>query len=275
MMKTSGHGGFQSHVYYWRAECWASGSAFANNMVLSIFILDFSSSNSHPKFLPTHPKNQAFIGISAKKYVSNFNYFHILSRWSSIGFKLPIAFPLAPTAVELGTSFPGQERRGRWTTWPIEASATCVVSWCVKRIGTKLGENNRQYQEVSSFCQNRIPCFFKSYLSTTFQWWCSISESNMAVSFTMKHHQNKHASEFALQSKMDDFQNIREIHQNLNLSVEPGKCHRLMSHQGTQKRQRVRLRICQDFLGGTIILLANGLDVRNRSCLSSHGISTK
>ena len=53
----------------------------------------------------------------------------------------------------------------------------------------------------------------------------------MAVSFTMKHHQNRHASEFALQSKMDDFQNIRKIHQNLNLSVEPGKCHKLSLFQ--------------------------------------------
>ena len=135
--------------------------------------LIFSSSNSHPKFLPTHPKNQAFIGISAKKHISNFNYFHILSRWSSIGFKLPIAFPLAPTAVELGTSFPGQERRGRWTTWPIEASATCVVSWCVKRIGTILGS--------IIILPKSHPMLFKPYLSTTFQWWCSISESNMAV----------------------------------------------------------------------------------------------
>ena len=75
--------------------------------------LIFSSSNSHPKFLPTHPKNQAFIGISAKKHISNFNYFHILSRWSSIGFKLPIAFPLSSNCSWTGHIFP--RTRASWS----------------------------------------------------------------------------------------------------------------------------------------------------------------
>lgn len=112
IMKTSGRGGFQSHVYYWRAECWACGSAFANNMILSIFILAFFFIKSHPKFLPTHPNNHDFIGISAKKHFQLqllSHPFKVKFHW----FQASHSFPLSSNCSWTGHIFP--RTRASWS----------------------------------------------------------------------------------------------------------------------------------------------------------------